>query len=123
MTSPAHTATGSRLISFTRWLAWTALVLIVFLMFVPPALRPLSHLPHALEHLLLFLLTGVAFGLGYREQRLTMALAAVPVTAVLELLQLLAPGRHARMSDFVVDAIGACAGIMIAAVTCRNRSR
>jgi len=36
----------------------------------------------------------------------------------LELLQLLMPGRHARLEDFIVDAIAACAGIAVAAVFC-----
>jgi VanZ family protein len=34
----------------------------------------------------------------------------------LELLQLLVPGRHARLEDFIVDAIAACAGIVVVAV-------
>ena len=34
---------------------------------------------------------------------------------VLELLQLWAPGRHARLEDFVVDALAACAGLAVAA--------
>jgi hypothetical protein len=59
--------TGSRLVFLTRWAAWIALALILFLMFAPPALRPVSDLPHALEHLLVFLLTGVAFGIGNKD--------------------------------------------------------
>ena len=34
---------------------------------------------------------------------------------LLEVLQLLVPGRHARLSDFVVDALAACAGLAFAA--------
>jgi VanZ family protein len=32
------------------------------------------------------------------------------------MLQLWMPGRHARLEDFVVDALAACAGIAVAAV-------
>jgi VanZ family protein len=34
---------------------------------------------------------------------------------VLELLQLWMPGRHARLEDFAVDAMAACAGFAIIA--------
>jgi VanZ family protein len=120
MRSPgARPQSGTRVVLLARWAAWAALVLVVALMVVPPALRPVSGLPHALEHFLVFLLTGAAFGLGYPKQRFTIAIAALPVTAILELLQLLAPGRHARMSDFLIDALGMCAGI--AAVAMRGR--
>ncbi len=34
---------------------------------------------------------------------------------VLELMQFLAPGRHARLEDFVVDALTAVAGFVLAA--------
>jgi VanZ family protein len=34
---------------------------------------------------------------------------------VIEILQIWAPGRHARLEDFVVDALAACAGLAIAA--------
>jgi len=37
------------------------------------------------------------------------------LTGVLELLQLWMPGRHARLEDFVVDALAACVGLAIAA--------
>jgi len=32
---------------------------------------------------------------------------------VLELLQLWMPGRHARLADFVVDALAACVGLAL----------
>jgi VanZ family protein len=40
-------------------------------------------------------------------------------------LQFWAPGRHARLSDFIVDATAACAGIALAAALdwAANRKR
>jgi VanZ family protein len=35
--------------------------------------------------------------------------------AAIEILQLWAPGRHARLEDFVVDALAACAGFLMTA--------
>jgi VanZ family protein len=43
-----------------------------------------------------------------------MCAAAIMFCAALELLQLAVPGRHARVSDFLIDAGAACCGIAIA---------
>jgi VanZ family protein len=60
-------------------------------------------------------LIGLAFGLAYPRHRMTVVVA-VGLIGVLELLQFLVPGRHARLEDFIVDAIAACAGFVIAAL-------
>ena len=49
-----------------------------------------------------------------RHRPLTAAIAVVMI-GVLELLQLWVPGRHARLEDFVVDAVAACVGFAMAA--------
>jgi VanZ family protein len=115
MTTPdsAHNPLIARTAAIARLIAWTALGEIILLTFVPSALRPVSAIPHALEHFGVFLLVGGAFALGYPRRQLAIAVAAVPVIAVLELLQLLAPGRHARLSDFVLNALGACTGVVV----------
>jgi hypothetical protein len=37
------------------------------------------------------------------------------MTGAIEILQFWAPGPHARLSDFVVDALAGCAGLAVAA--------
>jgi VanZ family protein len=37
------------------------------------------------------------------------------LTGLLEILQFWAPGRHARLEDFVVDALATCVGLAAAA--------
>jgi len=37
------------------------------------------------------------------------------MTGVIEILQFWAPGRHARLMDFVVDALAACVGLAASA--------
>jgi VanZ family protein len=39
---------------------------------------------------------------------------------LIELAQLWAPDRHARLSDFVVDALAACAGVAIASTLSKS---
>ena len=61
------------------------------------------------------LLLGLAFGLAYTRNRRLTAAIAVAMTGAIEILQIWAPGRHARLEDFVVDALAACAGFAVAA--------
>jgi VanZ family protein len=45
-----------------------------------------------------------------------LALIGVTVAALLETLQLVVPGRHAYFADFVINAAGACGGLVVAAL-------
>jgi VanZ family protein len=93
--------------------AGTLLIIIAVISLVPAQYRPATVLPHVLEHLPIFLATGVVFGVGYPERRLFQFVALLSFTAAIELAQLLIPGRHARLSDFLVDALGISAGLLI----------
>ena len=52
-----------------RAVSWLLCVIIVVLTFVPPSFRPVTGAPHDLEHLMIFLITGAAFGLGYPNRQ------------------------------------------------------
>jgi hypothetical protein len=98
-----------------RITAWLLAAAVTFATLGPAGLRPHSSLGQDGEHALAFVLVGLAFGLAYRQHRLLTAAIAVVMIGVLELLQLLVPGRHARLEDFLVDALAACVGLAIAA--------
>ena len=106
-----------------RIIAWLLAASVTFATLGPPSYRPHSNLGQDGEHALAFILIGVAFGLAYTEHRLRVALTAVIMIGVLELLQLWMPGRHARLEDFVVDALTACAGLTVAAALDWARQR
>jgi hypothetical protein len=100
-------------------LGWLCVLAIVLLSLVAPSLRPVTFLPHSLEHAAIFAITGLALGLGYpRRIAHHMAMLAI-FAAAIELAQFYAPGRHPRLIDFVVDALAACAGVAIAAMILR----
>jgi VanZ family protein len=99
-----------------RLFAWLLAAAVTFATLGPARLRPHSNFGQDGEHALAFVLIGIAFGLAYPRHRLFTACISVPMIGALELLQLLIPGRHARLEDFIVDAIAACAGIVVAAV-------
>jgi VanZ family protein len=88
----------------------------VFATLGPPRYRPHSPLGQDGEHALAFVLVGLALGLAFPQRRLFVAAVSVVLIGLLELMQLWAPGRHARLEDFLVDAATACIGLAIAAV-------
>lgn len=98
-----------------RTIAWLLAAAVTFATLGPPGRRPHSDLGQDGEHALAFILVGLAFGLAYGRRRLLVAGAAVVLIGVLELMQFWAPGRHARMGDFLVDAATACLGFALAA--------
>ncbi|QAU47979.1 VanZ family protein [Bradyrhizobium guangzhouense] len=98
-----------------RAFAWLLAAAVTFATLGPPSLRPHSDLGQDGEHALAFILVGLAFGLAYRQRRLSVAAVAVVLIGLLELMQLWAPGRHARLEDFLVDAGTACIGFAVAA--------
>jgi VanZ family protein len=97
----------------SRALAWSLAAAILILSVVPPSARPVTGAPHALEHFAIFALCGSAFGFGYRIAGVIEGLALVTFAGAIELMQLIVPGRHARLSDFAIDAIASCVGIFI----------
>jgi VanZ family protein len=98
-----------------RLFAWLLAAAVTFATLGPPRFRPHSDLGQDGEHAFAFILVGLAFGLAYPRHRLFTGAIAVVMIGVIELLQFWAPGRHARLEDFVVDALTACVGMAIAA--------
>ena len=83
----------------------------------PPRYRPMTNLGQDGEHALAFVLVGLAVGIAFPRRPWLTALVAVILTGVVELLQFFAPGRHARLEDFIVDALALCVGLVVAAGT------
>lgn len=99
-----------------RLLAWLLAAAVTFATLGPANYRPQSDLGQGGEHGLAFVLVGVLFGLAYSERRWFVSFVSVILIGLLEMLQFWAPGRHARLQDFVVDALAACAGLAISAM-------
>jgi VanZ family protein len=99
-----------------RLFAWGLAAAIAFATLGPAALRPHSYLGQNGEHALAFVVLGLASGLAHTRNRLQTAAFVIAFTGLIEVLQFLAPGRHARMEDFVVDALAASLGLVAAAL-------
>ena len=85
-----------------RLIAWGLAAAIAYATLGPATQRPHSNLGQNGEHAFAFVLLGRT------------AVFVIVYTGLVEVLQVLAPGRHARLSDFVVDALAACVGLVVA---------
>ena len=99
--------------------AWFLATAIVVFSLVPPDLRAVTDAPHPLEHFVMFAATGFVFGIGYGPRYL-IAIALVIFAGAIEVAQLFVPGRHARLSDFIVDALAACIGFLVSYLVVRK---
>ena len=115
--APIKEGLDETLVRLYRMGGWCLALLITALSLVPPDLRPESGTPHRFEHFAIFCATGAAFGLGYRSQHLAVATGRMLFAGAIEFAQIFAPGRHARVSDFLVDA--ACVGVVLSALVTR----
>jgi VanZ family protein len=117
--SPIRRSHGSKA---ARIVAWSLAATIVILSLVPPALRPETSAPHSLEHFMIFAAAGFAFGLGHKRRHDLLAILLVIFSSSIEITQLFAPGRHARLSDFIIDTIAACTGLLMSSLLNRVRA-
>jgi VanZ family protein len=102
----------SRLMCVAKMASWTLAAAIIILSVVPPSLRPETGVPHEIEHFVIYAVTGFAFGIAYELQYASLAILLALFAGSVEIAQLFVPGRHARLSDFIVDAIAMCAGAL-----------
>jgi hypothetical protein len=105
-----------------RACAWLIPGAAIIMSVVPPAFRPVTGLSHLFEHLFWFLACGVVFGVQWPKARRSIYIAGVAFCGALELMQVWVPGRHARVSDFLVDTCATIAGISLVHILQRIRS-
>jgi len=96
---------------FFRVAAWLLALAIIVLSVSPASVRPVTGAGQGLEHLSIFIVLGMAFGFGYPRRFLRLTLALIVFTLAIEIAQIWVPGRHARLSDFLIDAAASCLGV------------
>ena len=96
-----------------RFLAWGGLCLVAIVSLAPIELRPESGFSVSIERFGTFAAIGLAFTLAY-PRHAWLALFIVAGSALLfEVLQMLAPSRHAHLFDALVKVAGGAAGVML----------
>ena len=99
--------------------AWLLAIAIVVLSLVPPSHRPITDASHNVEHFAIFWATSFAFGAGYPGRPFLLAIALTISCGAIEIAQQGVPGRHARVSDFIVDAAAGLIGLGMAYIAAR----
>lgn len=107
---------------FSRTAALALLAIIVFATLSPIQMRP--HIASAnLERGLAYVLLGLAIAIGFPNRLYQVAIFVVCTAGVLEMLQVIDPGRHARFLDAFLKASAGIAGIALGHVLARAASR
>ena len=91
-----------------RALAWIGILAITVLSVVPAIDRPVSGAGQLFEHFAAFGLVAAVFAMGYDLPLIRLLFLAFLFCGGIELLQVLVPTRHARVSDFFIDFIASC---------------
>jgi hypothetical protein len=91
--------------------AWLFLAFIAYATISPIQDRPTLPTSSSFEHLAAFAVLGALFCLAYPRQIALVLLIVLGSAVLLELMQLLTPGRHGRISDAVEKMAGGAAGI------------
>jgi hypothetical protein len=92
---------------------------IIVLSLVPPLWRPVTPAPHGIEHLLIFAAAGLTMAAALPWRWWSQATALLWFAVAVEIAQLFVPGRHARLSDLIVNMLGAWLGLALARLTIR----
>lgn len=116
---PEPTRAGLRLADhaalqrFIALLAWAGLIFIAYATLSPLALRPHLGPFVQLERFGAFMVIGCLFALAYRQRPFVVLAFVLALACGLELFQLLAPSRHARLLDLLVKASGGGFGVFV----------
>jgi VanZ family protein len=106
-------------VNYLRAFAWLLVIGLVVVTVVPAAERPVTGIEHGREHFLAFGFVGFIFALAYSQRPLLLMLSAIVFTAALEIIQIPLPTRHARLGDFLTDALASSVGIGFAHLSAR----
>jgi VanZ family protein len=91
--------------------AWTGLCFAAYATLSPLSDRPTLPFSPKLAHLAAFTVLGVLFCLSYPRHIPAVLIIVLGSAALLEVLQLLTPDRHARAFDALQKIAGGCAGV------------
>lgn len=106
----------------SRTTALALFAIIVFATLSPIQMRP--HIADAnLERGLAYVLLGLAVAIGFPNRLYQVAIFIICTAGVLEMLQIVDPGRHARFLDAFLKASAGIAGIALGHVLARAANR
>jgi VanZ family protein len=109
---PASEAMSDKF-SMRNAIAILAILGVIALSVAPASVRPVTGLGQTIEHALCFFALGAVVAYALSLSLLQSMTAGIAFASIVELAQIPVPSRHARVSDFVIDAVAICTGIVI----------
>jgi len=103
-----------------RICAWFCIILLAYLSLIPGDLQVRTGAPSLFEHFIAYFGTATFFMLGYPRRRAVSAASLMVYASVLELGQLISPGRFASVVDATASILGV--GVASALVILAARS-
>jgi len=89
-------------------------VTVAVLSLLPQDVMPKVELSDKVGHFIAYAAIAAAGLLGWRTAAAPVAIASILLGGALEIAQMFVPGRSAELLDFVVDAGGVAAGMLLA---------
>ena len=106
----------------SRIAALVLLAIIIFSTLSPIQMRP--HIAQAnVERALAYVVLGFVLALGFPNRLYQAAIFVIVTAGVLELLQIIDPGRHAQFADALVKASAGIVGIFVGQLFVRPSGR
>jgi VanZ family protein len=106
--------TEARFVQTWRAMGLACVVALIVLSLLPGNERPHTGSPGQLEHTVAYFGTAAFLALGFRTttDRVTAILLLIGLAAVLEVIQLVIPGRYSQIIDWLASSLGAGAGVL-----------
>ena len=110
------------MIKLFRIAALVLLIIIIFATLSPIQMRP--HIAQAnIERALAYVLLGFALALSFPNRVYQTLILVVATAGILELLQIIDPGRHAHLADALVKASAGIIGVVVGQLLVRTSGR
>jgi hypothetical protein len=108
--------------SLIRCVAWALAAAVTVFTLSAIEARPTMGSSADVERFIAFSVMGGAFALGYPNRSLSVVGMMIAMVSVLEIAQILVPGRHARFNDALVKAGAAVIGVAIGIAAVRSKN-
>jgi VanZ family protein len=119
-----HPETEARFVQTCRAMGLACVVVLIVLSILPGNGRPHTGSPGQLEHAVAYFGTAAFLALGFRKttDRVTTILLLIGLAAMLEVIQLVIPGRNSQLIDWLASSFGAGAGMLAVVLMERFRT-
>jgi VanZ family protein len=104
------------IVDIVRAIAWVSLATVGLVTIAPLRWRAPTVVSAQVDRVMTFVLLAMLFAFAYPNDRRAVAIFCILGSVASELSQLISPRRHPKITDALLKAFGALAGVLIGAV-------